>query len=162
MVTSTTILADGSREIDLYYTRDAYTLTLNQGTGISGVSGGGSYKYGQSVSVNATVSAGYTWENWTGTNTSTNQKFSFTMPASNVTLTANATINQYTVTFNANGHGTAPGSQTVSHGGKATDPDALTATGYVFGGWYEEAGCINKWDLAEYELLIYVQSCLHC
>ena len=43
--------------------------------------------------------------------------------------TANATINQYTVTFNANGHGTAPGSQTVNYGDKATQPAALTETG---------------------------------
>ncbi len=146
VVTSTTILADGSRVIDLYYTRNAYTLTLNKGTGISDVTGAGSYKYGQSVSANAAVSAGHTWKNWTGDQTSADQKFSFTMPASNVTLTANATINQYTVTFNANGHGTAPGSQTVNYGGKAVQPAALTETGYTFDGWYKEDACENKWD----------------
>ena len=52
----------------------------------------------------------------------------------------------YTVTFNANGHGTAPAAQTVSQGSKATQPTAPTATGYTFGGWYKEAGCTNAFD----------------
>ena len=52
----------------------------------------------------------------------------------------------YTVTFDANGHGTAPTAQTVSQGSKATQPAAPTATGYTFGGWYREAGCTNAFD----------------
>ncbi|MBQ3417831.1 MAG: InlB B-repeat-containing protein [Ruminococcus sp.] len=52
----------------------------------------------------------------------------------------------YTVTFNANGHGTAPASQTVVSGGKATEPTAPTASGYTFGGWYKESSCTNKWN----------------
>lgn len=53
-----------------------------------------------------------------------------------------------TVTFNDNGHGTAPTAQTVENGQKATEPTpAPTATGYTFGGWYKEAGCTtNKFD----------------
>ena len=52
----------------------------------------------------------------------------------------------YTVTFDANGHGTAPGAQTILSGTKATEPTAPTATGYTFGGWYKESGCTNKYD----------------
>ena len=54
--------------------------------------------------------------------------------------------NRYTVTFNTNGHGTAPAAQTISEGGKASQPTAPTATGYEFGGWYKEAGCTNAFD----------------
>ena len=54
----------------------------------------------------------------------------------------------YTVTFDANGHGTAPDAQCVAKNGKATTPAAPTATGYTFGGWYKEAGCTNAWDFA--------------
>ena len=54
----------------------------------------------------------------------------------------------YTVTFDANGHGTAPDAQCVAKNGKATTPAAPTATGYTFGGWYKEAGCTNVWDFA--------------
>lgn len=53
---------------------------------------------------------------------------------------------EYTVTFNANGHGTAPSAQTVESGQKATEPTAPTATGYIFGGWYKESECTNKFD----------------
>ena len=50
------------------------------------------------------------------------------------------------VTFNANGHGTAPTAKTVLKGGKVTAPTAPTATGYTFGGWYKEANCTNAFD----------------
>lgn len=58
------------------------------------------------------------------------------------------TTRQYTVTFNANGHGSAPDQQSVDYGTTATEPTAPTAFGYTFGGWYKEAGCTNVWDFA--------------
>ena len=63
-----------------------------------------------------------------------------------ITLSGTATPPTYTVTFNANGHGTAPDAQTVIQGDKATEPTAPTATGYTFGGWYREEGCTNAFD----------------
>ena len=52
-----------------------------------------------------------------------------------------------TVTFNANGHGTAPAAQTLwSNYDKATTPTAPTANGCIFQGWYTEAACTNQWD----------------
>ena len=54
----------------------------------------------------------------------------------------------YTVTFNLQGHGTAIPAQTVEEGGKVTEPTAPTATGYTFGGWYKESGCVNAWVFA--------------
>lgn len=53
-----------------------------------------------------------------------------------------------TVTFDANGHGTAPSSQTIVAGGKASTPTAPTTAGWTFGGWYKEAGCTNEWDFS--------------
>ena len=52
----------------------------------------------------------------------------------------------YTVTFDANGHGTAPEDQCIADGGKATNPGNLSTTGYTFGGWYKDADCTNAWD----------------
>ena len=53
-----------------------------------------------------------------------------------------------TVTFDANGHGTAPAAQYIewSNEDTADEPAAPTATGYNFKGWYKEPECINKWD----------------
>ena len=53
-----------------------------------------------------------------------------------------------TVTFNANGHGTAPAPQNIewSNQDKATEPTAPTADGYNFLGWYTNAACTNQWN----------------
>ena len=75
--------------------------------------------------------------------------YSFSMPASNVTVTATfkaATPATYTVTFDANGHGTAPSNQTITSGSKASTPTEPTDDGWTFGGWYKEADCTNEWD----------------
>lgn len=54
----------------------------------------------------------------------------------------------YTVTFDANGHGTAPSSQLIEKDQKATEPTAPTAEGWNFEGWYKESGCTNAWNFA--------------
>ena len=53
-----------------------------------------------------------------------------------------------TVTFNANGHGTAPASQTFLKGLTATEPTAPTASGYTFGGWYTEVACTTAFNFS--------------
>ena len=54
----------------------------------------------------------------------------------------------YLVTFDVQGHGTAPEDQCIAENGTATTPTAPTATGYTFGGWYKEAGCTNAYDFS--------------
>ena len=97
--------------IDYYYERHLYNVTLNAGTGIEKTTGGGSYRYGQSVTIDAAVKEGYHWLNWKGNykggsggeQTVDAKKFVFTMPAGNVTMTANAEANKYTIHFDPNG-----------------------------------------------------------
>lgn len=50
----------------------------------------------------------------------------------------------YVVSFNVQGHGTAPSAQSIEKDGYATKPADLTADGYDFGGWYKEADCTNE------------------
>lgn len=55
----------------------------------------------------------------------------------------------YTVTFDANGHGSAPAKLTgVASGSTIDEPTpAPTATdGYTFDGWYKEAACTTPWN----------------
>lgn len=53
----------------------------------------------------------------------------------------------YTITFNANGHGTAPASITgIKYGTTITAPTNPAALGYQFKGWYKEAECNNAWN----------------
>ena len=116
-------------------TVNQYKVTLNKGTGIASVSGAGTYDYGESVTITATLSTGYSWSKWTGTKESTTQTYTFKMPAGNVTQTASATANSYTLSFNSMG-GSSVSSKTVkcnAQYGTLSDP---TWTGYTFNGWY--------------------------
>ena len=105
------VTADGKMVIDYYYERHLYNVILNAGTGIEKTTGGGSYRYGQSVTIDAAVKEGYHWLNWKGNykggpggeQTVDAKKFVFTMPAGNVTMTANAEANKYTIHFDPNG-----------------------------------------------------------
>lgn len=108
------------------------------GTGIQNVSGAGDYTVGQNVTVNATVSTGYHWKNWTGTYGTTTKQYTFTMPAQNVTLTANAEINYSVLKVNPNG-GMWNGSSNVqsfsqAYGTTKSIPDPVK-TGYTFTEW---------------------------
>lgn len=53
---------------------------------------------------------------------------------------------QYTVTFDVQGHGTAPAPQTVDYGSKAVRPADPSEYGYDFGGWFKTAACTDPWD----------------
>ena len=105
------VTADGKMVIDYYYERHLYNVILNAGSGIEKTTGGGSYRYGQSVTIDAAVKEGYHWLNWKGNykggsggeQTVDAKKFVFTMPAGNVTMTANAEANKYTIHFDPNG-----------------------------------------------------------
>ena len=141
--TVTTVTMGTGTTINLYYSRNKYTLTLGKGNYISAVSGGGTYKVGQSVTINATLetsATGYTnsWSGWTGTYTSSSNPYTFTMPEGNVTLTANGTrkANSYTVTFNANGGSISTASKAVTYTSTYGTLPTPTRTGYTFLGWY--------------------------
>ncbi len=105
------VTADGKMVIDYYYERHLYNVTLNAGTGIENTTGGGTYRYGQNVMIDAAVKEGYHWSNWTGNYTGGSggdqtvdtKKFTFTMPSADVTMTASAEANKYTIHFDPNG-----------------------------------------------------------
>ena len=105
------VTADGKMVIDYYYERHLYNVTLNAGTGIEKTIGAGPYRYGQSVTIDANVKEGYHWLNWTGNYTGGSsgdqtvdtKKFTFTMPSVDVTMTASAEANKYTIHFDPNG-----------------------------------------------------------
>ena len=54
----------------------------------------------------------------------------------------------YTVTFDANGHGTAPAAQEVVLNQLVIEPADPAAAEWIFGGWYKEASCTNAWNFA--------------
>ena len=71
------------------------------------------------------------------------------------------------VTFDANGHGTAPAAQTNlwSNEAKATEPVQPTAEGWTFTGWYTDAECTKKWnfdDIVPGDMTLYAKWSLPC
>ena len=131
----------------LYYLRNKYNLSLTKGDYIKGVTGAGSYKVGQSVTINATLAdnaTGYTnsWVNWTSSDTSlvanTNtQNATITMPASAITLTAHGTRTPitYTITYNLNGGVQTNPKTTYNIEDNNFTLVNPTKTGYTFAGW---------------------------
>lgn len=51
-----------------------------------------------------------------------------------------------TLTYDVQGHGTAPAAQSVYTATKLTAPEAPTAQGYTFGGWYEDEDCTQPFN----------------
>ena len=52
----------------------------------------------------------------------------------------------YTVTFDVQGHGTAPARGIVKAGDTISPPADPAAQGYVFDGWYQDTSCRKAWD----------------
>lgn len=72
--------------------------------------------------------------------------FDFDTPITGDTTLYAKWAKTWTVTFDANGYGTAPAVQTVEEGEKATKPADPTAEGYSFQGWYTTAECTEEFQ----------------
>ena len=151
-VAQATIAANGSTVVNIYYTRNSYTLTVDadNGTAVSKET----YKFGTAIIAPAApTKTGYTFAGWS-------EKIPETMPAENMTIKAQWKINQYTITFNTDG-GSEVESITQDYGTAITAPAAPTKTGYTFAGWSEEipatmpAGDMTvtaKWKINQYTI----------
>lgn len=91
--------------------------------------------------------AGYRFTGWTGTDL-TEKTLDVVIPAGSTgdrEYTANW-VETRTVTFDVNGHGTAPAPQTVDFGTKAVRPTDPAQTGWRFDGWYTDKDCTAAYD----------------
>ena len=115
------------------YTVNEYTLTfVVEGGTVAPIT----QDYGTAVTEpQAPVKEGYTFLGWF--EDGENEAFVFsTMPARNITLTARYEINEYTLTFVAEGGTVAPITQ--NYGTAVTAPQAPVKEGHTFLGWFEE------------------------
>lgn len=126
-----------------------YNVSLNKGVGIASVSGEGRYCFGTTVTVKAQAADGYHFLNWTGSNTSTNEAFSFVLYGKDVKLNANAAENSYNIVFDsAGGTGSIP-KQQLKYSQKLVLPSqGISNDGASLSGWKtskdENALCFLK------------------
>ncbi|EIA3997106.1 InlB B-repeat-containing protein [Listeria monocytogenes] len=93
----------------------------------------------------APTKEGYTFTGWYDAKIGGN-KWDFasdTMPANDITLYAQFSINDYTATFDADGKTT---NQTVNYQDLLTEPIPPTKEGYKFIGWYDAKTNGTKWE----------------
>ena len=152
-VAQATIAANGSTVVNIYYTRNSYTLTVDadNGTAVSKET----YKFGTAIIAPAApTKTGYTFAGWS-------EKIPETMPVENMTVKAQWKINQYTITFDTDG-GSEVASITQDYGTEITAPAAPSKTGYTFTGWDMEiprtmpAGDMTvtaKWKINQYTIM---------
>ena len=113
------------------WTANTYTITFDTdgGSEVAPITG----VYGTAVAEpEAPVKEGYTFAGW-------NRDFPETMPSRDITLKAQWTINQYTITLDANGGAWSDGEITKTitqdYGTDVLSPVAPTLSGYTFKGW---------------------------
>ena len=120
-----------------------YTVTYDANGG-STTCANGNYIEGEIVTLctNTPSKSGYTFAGWTYSPNVTITDGKFVMPASDVTITAQWTINQYTVTWNPNGGNWAGSTENIVHtydyGATINRPADPTRENGIFTGWYPE------------------------
>ena len=115
-----------------------FALRVSAGNGVRSISGNdGRYNAGDKVTLYVYMKDGYTFNRWDGLNASySGNTVTFYMPARDLSLTANGTLNEkYTVTLvKAKGVNTCSGAGTYAPGTTVTVSCTLT-TGYSFVTW---------------------------
>ena len=111
------------------WTVNQYTITFDTdgGSAVAPIT----QDYGSAITAPTPPSkVGHTFNGW-------DEQIPATMPAEDKTLTAQWTVNKYTITFDTDG-GTAVAPITQNYGTAITAPDAPTKEGHTFKGWSEQ------------------------
>ena len=110
---------------------------------------------GEKIRVTCIPDAGYRQTGFTvrdsaGKEIPRTEPFTFIMPDSDVTLSAAFAPMRYTVTYDANGHGTAPEATVCEYKALLIEPEAPSEPGYTFTGWATDssADAVGRWDFA--------------
>lgn len=94
---------------------------------------------GLSTNLPISVRDGYSFLGWTYTNSGETEIVTeLFYPNSNITLYAQWSINQYTISFITNG-GSAIDPITQDYNANTSQPDDPTKDGYIFDGWYSDS-----------------------
>ena len=138
---------DGYYEFQLDELYPTYTITYELGGGTLSNAPTQYNKNSGTVTLPRPTRDGYRFTRWTGTDLA-EKTLDVVIPAASTgdrEYTANW-VETRTVTFDVNGHGTAPDPQTVDIGTKAVRPTDPAQTGWRFDGWYTDKDCTAAYD----------------
>lgn len=142
-----TSTGDGYYEFQLDELYPTYTITYELDGGTLSNAPAQYNKNSGTITIPRPTRAGYRFTGWTGTDL-TEKTLDVVIPAGSTgdrEYTANW-VETRTVTFDVNGHGTAPAPQTVDIGTKAVKPTDPVQTGWRFDGWYTDKDCTAAYD----------------
>lgn len=127
-ITQEAILGDGTTVISVYYTRNTYQLTFKPDNGLADQVA--TVRFGAAISApTGLAKTGYVLAGW-------DKVLAGTMPASDLTYTAQWTARLFKISLDPTGG--APADQTLTVSYDSTYGTLLTATrtGYTFDGWF--------------------------
>lgn len=125
-VGSTLTIPAGDTILYAKWTINSYTITFNSNGGTP--IGSKTQDYGTAITAPAAPTrTGYTFAGWSS-------PIPITMPAYSQTISAQWTVNNYSIFFDEAGGSTVP-DITQAYGSVVTSPADPTRTGYVFAGW---------------------------
>lgn len=142
-----TSTGDGYYEFQLDELYPTYTITYELDGGTLSNAPTQYNKNSGTITIPRPTRDGYRFTGWTGTDL-TEKTLDVVIPAGSTgdrEYTANW-VETRTVTFDVNGHGTAPAPQTVDIGTKAVKPTDPAQTGWRFDGWYTDKDCTAAYD----------------
>ena len=129
-----------------------HTIDVRKSTGISSVSGGGTYCYGTYVTISASSSAGYDFTNWNNDSSMSSSSYGFYVNSGG-TYTAYAKAGTIAVTFwrNTSASDSEKTSKSYTYGGIN---QAFPAVGWQMAGYHMSGWGNNSYDtIAGYPLL---------
>ena len=129
-----------------------FTFDSNGGSDVAAIT----QDYGTEVTAPAAPTReGYTFLGW-------DKEVPSTIPAADMTFTAQWQVNQYTLTFDSNDGSTVVVALTQDYGSAVTAPDAFVREGYTFLGWdkdipstmpAENQSFTAQWQINQYQVV---------
>lgn len=123
-VINITTIPNGVISFYAVWSTNSYTIIFNANGGTGGTSA--SMQYGSSLTAPVVTKTGYNFLGWS-------PEVSATVPASNMTYTAQWVANNYNITFDANG-GTGGTGGSMAYGSALSTP-VVSRVGYTLTGW---------------------------
>ena len=134
------IAADGSTVLEYLYTRNKYTLTINDAEYVEDDKSG-EYYYEEQVSLTAKERENYKFTGWS--NGEANKTIIITIPG-NITIKPTYEYNAYVITLNPNGGGVTPSEITVTKGESIGALPIPVKQFNDFAGWYTSLDFTTK------------------